>query len=184
MKAVPAMVVFALLWVADSGGVYAQGLGDVAARERARRAKSAADQGRSFTNQDLEKGRPAGAPAPAAAAETSPAAAESSGPADEPDAYKERQEAESGFVRTLTEAQQRLSALERRAKELSDKLNPMSGSYIFGATGSNDLAEDARVREELSSMQAALSEARNDVAAANEALREARRSGRSGREGQ
>jgi hypothetical protein len=50
----------------------------------------------------------------------------------------------------------------------------MSGSFIFGATGSNDANEDLQVREEMRQAEARLVEARQALAAANQALQDFR----------
>jgi hypothetical protein len=59
-------------------------------------------------------------------------------------------------------------------KELQDKLNPMSTSYIFGASGSNDANEELRVREELRQAERDVASAREQAAAARKTLEDFR----------
>ncbi len=147
----------------------AQGLGDMAARERAKREKEtsrAAPAPPSFSNEDLERGRP---PAPkgkkgsetSGSAASTPSAAppsESGSPvAQEPERAQPKPE-------EPRPAPSQVAALEARVKELQDKLNPMSGSFIYGATGSNDPSEEARVRSELQQLEAQLAAARSTPA--------------------
>jgi hypothetical protein len=174
------VLVTALLALGTAGWSSAQGLGDAAAREKARRAQQAKPkQPVSLTNEDLEKGRPPGIPAPAAATqEPAPVAGSESSDGAPPDALAERTAQEQPLTDALTAAQERLSAVEARIRELGDKLNPMSGSFIYGPSGSNDVGDEMRTRQELSQAQAQLTSARQDVAAANEALMAARRRGR------
>jgi len=67
-----------------------------------------------------------------------------------------------------------LGAPEAQVRELSDKLNPMSVSYIYGAGGSNDANEELRVREELRQAESGLLAARQGVEAANRNLEDFR----------
>lgn len=152
----------------------AQGLGDVAARERAKRAQQekAKAEAKVFTNEHLDKGRP-----PSTAGSADPAAAPEGGsepsPAAEPSG-DDRATQERPLLDSVAAAQASVSANEARIKELADKLNPMSGSFIFGATGSNDANEELRVREEMRQAEAQLIEARQALAAANQALQDVR----------
>ncbi len=143
----------------------AQGLGDAATRERAKRQKQqtkAGDTGRSYSNTDLERDKPADdaqqkATGPAASAP--PAAVSSSEPPDsaDPSPPVPPSQPEAPPV-------SRVSELEASIKALQDKLNPMSGSYIFGPFGSNDPTEEPRLREELQRLQAELVQAREEAA--------------------
>jgi len=162
-----------LLAVALPGSGVAQGLGDAAARERARREKlEQAKKAPVLTNEDLDKGRPPGA-APAAAQGASSAAESGEAPRESPP-LEDRLAAERPYLDALKEAQTRVSQLESRIQELSAKLNPMSGSFIYGATGSNSANEEAEVREQLRQAESELTEARQAVQTANQTLQEFR----------
>ena len=109
-------------------------------------------------------GAPAGDPGPAAAPE----------PAPEPD----RNATEKPLLDGISAAQERIAAVEQRIRELSDKLNPMSVTYIYGSAHVGDAtAEEARTRQELSDAQGDLAQARQALVEAQEALREFRRRG-------
>ncbi len=151
----------------------AQGLGDAAARERARREKEQqAKKAPVLTNEDLDKGRPPGT-TPAAAQGASSAAESGEAPRDSPP-LEDRFAAERPYLDALKEAQTRVSQLESRIQELGAKLNPMSGSFIYGATGSNSANEEAEVRGQLRQAESELTEARQAVQTANQTLQEFR----------
>ncbi len=159
-----------LLAVALPGSGVAQGLGDAAARERARREKlEQTKKAPVLTNEDLDKGRP-----PGTAAEGASSAAESGEAPRESPPVEDRFAAERPYLDALKEAQTRASQLESRIQELGAKLNPMSGSFIYGATGSNSANEEAEVREQLRQAESELTEARQAVQTANQALQEFR----------
>jgi len=151
----------------------AQGLGDVAAREKAKRAQPAKSKAEAkvFTNQDLDQGRP-----PSAPGSGEPGAAPEAGIGGSPPepAEDDRMAQERPLLDAITSAQSNVSSVEARIKELGDKLNPMSGSFIFGATGSNDANEELQVREQMRQAEAQLVEARQALAAANQALQDFR----------
>jgi hypothetical protein len=163
------------LALAPGASSFAQGLGDVASRERAKRAEAAkkAEPARQFTNEDLDAGRPAGTEA-TPAGETPQAGGDEGREAERPDTAlpSERLRPELDAV---SSARSRVSGLEARIRDLGDKLNPMSGSFIFGPTGSNDANEEAAVRAEMSQAETELGQARGDLAAATAALEEASR---------
>jgi hypothetical protein len=147
----------------------AQGLGDVAAREKAKRAQQAKAEAKVFTNEDLDAGRPpstTGSGEPAGVPESGSAPAEPSG--------EDRAQGERPLLDAVTAAQASVASSEARVKELGDKLNPMSGSFIYGATGSNDANEELRVRAEMQEAEARLLEARQALAAANQSLQDFR----------
>ena len=154
-----------------------QGLGDTAARERERRAKRTPEKttpSRTFTNEDLDAGRPPGQAVTAGEAVAPPPAPEApseggGAPLEDPQA------ALRPYIEGLRQAQSRVEAVEARIRELSAKLNPMSTTFIYGATGSNNANEEAEVRQQLQETEAELREARGALAAANEALEDARR---------
>jgi hypothetical protein len=163
--------VLGLLSLVLPGLAAAQGLGDAAARERAKRAKQeAAKKAPVLTNEDLEKGRPPAAARPGG--EGASSAAEGGGDYRESPPLEDRLAPERPYLDAIMAAQTRVSQVESRIQELGAKLNPMSGSYIYGATGSNSANEEAEVREQLGQAEAELAEARQAVAAANQALQE------------
>ncbi len=151
----------------------AQGLGDLAARERARRAQPAKAKAETkvFTNQDLDAGRPPSAPGSTEPSAPPEAGVESSPPAPAED---DRMAQERPLLDAINGAQASVASIEARIRELGEKLNPMSGSFIFGATGSNDANEELRVREEMRQAEAQLVEARQALSAANQALQDFR----------
>lgn len=79
------------------------------------------------------------------------------------------------FEARVAAAESRVSGVEQRVKQLTDKLNPMSGSFIYGATGSNDPQEEARVRTALTQAQNELIQARRELTEARQALEDFRR---------
>jgi len=151
-----------------------QGLGGAAAREKSRRA-AAEKKGdpKSFTNVDLEKGRPPGAASGTTAA---PAAGDAAG-GEATAPIEDRNFEEKSLLDAISAAQESVSAVEERIRMLSDKLNPMSGSFIYGAGGSNSVAEEQQTRQQLTESQSELLQARQAVAQAQQALREHRRPG-------
>jgi hypothetical protein len=165
--------VLGLLALVLPGLAAAQGLGDAAARERARRAKQdASKKAAVLTNEDLDKGRP-----PAAertGGEGASSAAASAGDYRESPPIEDRLAPERPYLDAIMAAQTRVSQVESRVQELGAKLNPMSGSYIYGATGSNSANEEAEVREQLRQAESELNEARQAVVAANQALQDFR----------
>ena len=151
----------------------AQGLGDVAAREARKRAKTAAkkeEPARVLTNEDLDKGRPPGGGGTAAT--ESPGGAPTGEAA--PSTVVDRGAELRPFIDAVASAQARTNGLEARVRELGSKLNPMSTSFIYGAAGSNSASEELQVREALTQAEAELAEARQALAAANESLAGAR----------
>ena len=139
--------------------VAAQGLGAAAARERAKRAKQAGGPegaGKTFSNEDLERGKPKGAKKTPAAAQPTPPATSAPVASPEPDKPAPRAEPNKPGPD--------IAELEAKIKVLQDKLNPMSGSYIHGAFGSLDPNEEARVRSELQQLEAELAKAREELA--------------------
>lgn len=150
----------------------AQGLGDASARERARRAKQAAGadrSGKSFSNDDLERGRPKGSsPSKKSGASAAPSEPAPSEPAhlseSETASSPEHGEPAPPPAEQAAPDEPDIPALEARIKLLQDKLNPMSGTYIFGPFGSGDPTEEPRTREELQRLEAELVQAREAAA--------------------
>jgi hypothetical protein len=68
-----------------------------------------------------------------------------------------------------------VDSIEKRIRELNDRLNPMSRDYVYGAARSGDAAgEELRIKQELSELEERLVRARQDLARANEGLGAAR----------
>ena len=66
-------------------------------------------------------------------------------------------------------------AAEEQVKALGDKLNPMSPSFIYGATQTGDaVGEEMRTREALKQAEAQLGETRDALVKANQAYENAR----------
>ncbi len=150
----------------------AQGIGDTAAREKAKRAQSK-KTAKAFTNDDLEAGRPPGQKKEEGEGQTAPQAA------SEPEILQpmrddSRGEAERAYLDAVRAAEAEVKSVEDRIRELSGKLNPMSLSYIYGSGGSNDANEELRVRDELRQAEAQLVAARQSVVTANRNLQDAR----------
>jgi hypothetical protein len=165
--------------------VAAQGLGDAAARERAKREAKKAEA-KVFTNEDLNEGRPPGTPAPSGAASpstpsSSPAPTTEGGSegeqrSEEASSEEDRRAEEKTYIESLQAAQSRLAQLEARIRELQAKLNPMSTTFIYGDfnTSGNKANEEAEVRAELSQSEVDLNAARQAVALATQALQDFR----------
>ena len=162
------------------GLVLAQSLGDAAARERQKRAAAGPRQpSRVLSNDDLQK--EAGT-APASAQ----ASAASTAPDPEPSAREDRDQrgSEKGDSREaqLKQAQAAVDAAragvvaaEERVKELGDKLNPMSPSFIYGTTQTGDaVGEEMRTREALKQAEGQLAEARDALVKATQAYENTR----------
>jgi hypothetical protein len=152
----------------------AQGLGDTAARERAKRTsktEAKKEPAPAFTNQDLDAGRPAGSkPNSESTGAPVPRENESSDSSPEPD----RREQERPLIDALSAAQQQVTQAETQVRSLAEKLNPMSTSYIYGMGGSNDANEELRVRAELRQAETELQAARQSVVTATQRLQDFR----------
>jgi DNA repair exonuclease SbcCD ATPase subunit len=154
----------------------AQGLGDAAKREQKKRQTTQAKEPRVYDNDDLQ---PPGTAKKdkdkdSAGAGGNGSAAVSQEPYDtsredaEAAAARERQE----HARTaLATAEESLARLEARVKSLQDQLNPMSPSFIYGASaGMSAPGAEMRVREELRNAEAQLPDARQAVEEARKEL--------------
>jgi hypothetical protein len=165
------------LALALPAGAAAQGLGDTAAQQRAKRAREAQEkktEAKVFTNDDLSAGRPPDAKPSGATAAPSPAPEAAGGgeAPSEPDRLNEEQP----YVAAVQSAQAQVAATEARIRELGDKLNPMSTKFIYGAAASGDAAgEETRTRAALSQAEAQLLDARRALATANDNLQDFRR---------
>lgn len=159
---------------AASGAGRRSGLGDTAAREKTKRTTKGQkpEPGRVFTNDDLEAGRPPGWKKSDAGSEAAaPASADEAGA---PPAEDDRLTLERPFLDAINAADSEVSRVLGVVKELQDKLNPMSTSYIFGASGSNDANEELRVREQLRQAERDVATAREQAAAARKNLEDFR----------
>jgi hypothetical protein len=161
------------------GLAVAQGLGDLAAREKARREKQeTAKKAPVLTNEDLDKGRPAGAAPAGEGASASMSEGGGDSPASPP--LEDRLAAERPYLDAVQAARGRVAELESRIQALQAKLNPMSSSFIYGSTGSNSANEEAQVRSELQQAESELGGARQALVEANQALEDARQGRASG----
>jgi chromosome segregation ATPase len=167
----------------------AQGLGDVAARERQKReAAGTRAKPRVLSNDDLKK-EEAGKPASQSdASPQSTAGSDQSTQEPEPSARVEAAERQAQIAQAqanVDNARTAVVAAEERIKELGNKLNPMSPSFIYGASRTGDAAgEELRTREELRQTEAQLAQARDALARAEqvyEDVRLGRPAGSSGR---
>jgi chromosome segregation ATPase len=173
-------IVVALLLAMLGADAWAQGIGDVAKREREkRRAAGTAKEPYVYDNRDLRKEEPpksgqskADANSQEPAESAPPVGAESdSGPSEFEVARARVAEAQKG----LAEAEATLAKLEARIKGLQDRLNPMSPSFVYGQPNAADpMAEEARTRDDLSKAEAELPGARQAVEDARKALDDAR----------
>ena len=171
------LVLLALLVPGLAG---AQGLGDVAARERQKReAAGSRPKARVLSNDDLPKdSAKKGAAGDAAASGDSTAARTTSGlsqaaregTSPEADAADPRQAQLAQAQAEVDNARAAVAAAEGRVKDLADKLNPMSPSFIYGAVQTGDaVGEEMRTREGLKQAEAQLAQAREGLVAANQA---------------
>jgi hypothetical protein len=154
----------------------AQGLGDTAAREKSKRTTKGQkkDAGRVFNNDDLEAGRPPGWKKTEGSAEAAAPAADGDAGERPVPAEDDRLTQERPFLDAINAADAEVTRVQGLIKELQDKLNPMSTSYIFGASGSNDANEELRVREELRQAERDMTSAREQAAAARKTLEDFR----------
>jgi chromosome segregation ATPase len=165
----------------------AQSLGDAAARERQKREKETGKKPpRSYTNADLRKEEPKkdGDKEGQAAAEN--AAKEAQRERDERVIEAERTAEESssspqgGGARVaqaqaqLDAAQSAVDGIEARIRDLRDKLNPMSGTFIYGPGGSGMPNEEQQIRQDLKDAETQLADVRKALADATQALQDAR----------
>jgi hypothetical protein len=171
----------------------AQGLGDAAAREKQKRqATPAKAKAKVLTNDDLKKeedGKTKTDGASGGAAGASPTM-EPTSSAGAGQAERERPrgseggDGEVGDTRqaAIQQAQARADSArqavvdaEARVKELGDKLNPMSPSFVYAQPNAADAAgEEARTREALRNAEAQLDGARQALVSANRDLEDVR----------
>ncbi len=168
----------------------AQGLGDFAARERARRASEAkddkADPRPVYTDHDLKAYRPAGSEDDDGDED---GGEQGQSGENETSEDERRRRADRQRVRgrndpnraqrdEASRAQSEVDQIEARIRTLNGKLNPMSRDYIYGQAQSVDAAnEEIQVRQELTSLEGQLQDARQDLVEANAELSDADRGG-------
>jgi hypothetical protein len=169
----------------------AQGLGDAAAREKQKRqATPAKAKAKVLTNDDLKKEEDdktktdgASGSATGASPTLEPAAASGGGQADRErqrgtdagEGGDSRQAAVQQAQARVDSARQAVVEAEARVKELGDKLNPMSPSFVYAQpNAANAAGEEARTREELRNAEAQLDGARQALVAANRDLEDVR----------
>jgi hypothetical protein len=161
----------------------AQGLGDAAARERAKRGEQAGpaqDSGKVYSNEDLakvSKGSDTSQSEPAADQPSSEPSVErpEGAPASEgPDAttlIAQKKAREKEFEEAVEAARARVRELEERLRVQAERLNPMSVTFIYHRPqGTLDLSEEVRIKEEIEQLQVQIPAAKQDVVAAEEAL--------------
>jgi hypothetical protein len=179
MKPLRILAGVALLALTLPGSGLAQGLGDTAARERTKRSQAGKKaEARVYTDGDLVEGRPpvlkdAGGSSPSGPKAESTGSTQSESPSAPPEPLPS--ELLRPYLDALTNAKTRVAEIEAQINALSAKLNPMSGSFIYGAQGSNSANEEAQVRAQLSQMEVALTQARREMAEASEAADRASR---------
>ena len=172
------------LVLALPGLALAQGLGDAAAREKQKRQATPNKTKRVITNDDLRKDEPdkkaegqGASPAQESGSAPSPSNSQAeresrSHTASESDS---RQQAIDQAQAQVDSARSAVVAAEVRVKELGDKLNPMSPSFIYGQAQSGDAAgEEMRTREALRAAEAELAGAREGLVQANKNLEDVR----------
>ncbi|HXK12088.1 MAG TPA: hypothetical protein VMT70_20785 [Vicinamibacteria bacterium] len=153
----------------------AQGIGDVAAKEKEKRAAAPHEKTRVITNDDLTKGekKPSdGASAPSSGSASSERVRSTKEQEGGPPADSTVEQAQAA----ADAARSAVVAAEEHVKELQDKLNPMSPSFIYGGTVVGDaVGEEMRTRQELRVAEADLAGAREALQKATQALEDARR---------
>jgi hypothetical protein len=170
----------------------AQGLGDAAAREKQKRqATPAKTKAKVLTNDDLKKEgddktkTDASGSATGASPTLESPASSGGGQADrerargtdggEGGSGDSRQAAIQQAQTRVDSARQAVVEAEGRVKELGDKLNPMSPSFVYAQPNAGDAAgEEARTREALRNAEAQLDGARQALVAANRDLEDVR----------
>ena len=173
------------LVLALPGLALAQGLGDAAAREKQKRQTTKSKTTRVITNDDLRKDEPdkkaegqGASPAQepgSSAASSSSSQAERESRSHTASESDSRQQAIDQAQAQVESARSAVIAAEARVKELGDKLNPMSPSFIYGQAQTGDAAgEEMRTREALRAADAELAGAREGLVQANKNLEDVR----------
>ncbi len=186
----PFLVACALALLGWPAALAAQGLGDFADKERARRATETKDEKADprpvYTDHDLKAYRPAGSEDDEDDEDGQDREDRGSEDEDE-DENEEQRLADRQRVRgrsdpnraqrdETSQAQSRVDRMEARIRELNGKLNPMSRDYVYGQARSVDAAnEEIQIRQELSDLEGQLQGARQDLVEANAELSSADR---------
>ena len=172
----PGLLLVSVLAALAAPAALAQGIGDVAARERDSREKAGkkAETGPVFTNDDLDARRPPGSERDDD--DAGEATESSTEERREPERRYERRDADTAEqTQAVNRAQAQVDSIEKRIRELNGRLNPMSRDYVYGAARSGDAAaEELRIKEELRELEDRLVRARQDLARANQGLGAAR----------
>jgi hypothetical protein len=149
----------------------AQGLGDVAARERQQRQKKAAEkegEAPTFSNDDL-KGLSGVSNESSTGTVSAPGTATVSPSSGGTPSRRPRARAVPRQDRVRT-ARAQVEALEARLEVLQQRLNPMSTTYIYGSTGGpvggSQADEELRIRSQISATEQQLAQARQALSAA------------------
>ena len=185
MRALATRSLLVALVLALPGLALAQGLGDAAAREKQKRQTTPKSKTtRVITNDDLRKDEPdkkaegqGASPAQESGSAPSPSNSQAeresrSHTASESDS---RQQAIDQAQAQVDSARSAVVAAEARVKELGDKLNPMSPSFIYGQAQTGDAAgEEMRTREALRAAEAELTGAREGLVQANKNFEDVR----------
>jgi hypothetical protein len=171
-----------LIVVLLPGLVAAQGLGDAAAKEKQKRKAAPKTNTRVITNDDLKseeaktKSEAGQGASPVAEPTPSPSSsqAQREAPRSEGEADSQQKAVEQAGER-VESARSAVVAAEARVKELGDKLNPMSPSFIYAQAQAGDAAgEEIRTREALKGAEAELASARDALVRANQDLEDVR----------
>jgi cell division protein FtsB len=175
----PRRLLLVLLALVVPGLAAAQGLGDVAARERQKRAAAGPRaKPRVLSNDDLRKDEAGKAASEATAASPESSSDSPSAPGSESAPESEEAAAQRGRLEQaqaeVDSTRAAVMAAEARVKDLGDKLNPMSTSFIYGAGGSNDANEELRVRQALQQAEGELGQARDALVRANRSYEDVR----------
>lgn len=175
--------VLAVLLAASLGGAaYGQSLGEVAAREKERRAREKAKgTAKTYTNDDLEKGRPPGStsktqtsePGSGRESESRSESGEGSGRVREggPSEQEEWQRRAADIRAAAKDAQTRISALEARIADLQLDRNPNSADLLDPNRLQKREAEKAAAIQELDKAKADLAATQTDRAKLEEDAR-------------
>ena len=184
MRALATRSLLVAVVLALPGLALAQGLGDAAAREKQKRQGAPKSKTtRVITNDDLRKDEPdkksetgqGASPALESASSSSSYQAERESRSNTASEGDSRQQALDQAQAQVDSARSAVVAAEARVKELGDKLNPMSPSFIYGQAQSGDAAgEEIRTREALRAADAELAGAREGLIQANKNFEDVR----------
>lgn len=180
MRSMPRRLLLVLLALVVPGLAAAQGLGDVAARERQKRAAAGPRaKPRVLSNDDLRKDEAGKAASQATAPSPESSSDSPSAPGSERAPENEEAAAQRGRLEQaqaeVDSARAAVVAAEARIKDLGDKLNPMSPSFIYGAGQTGDAAgEEIRTRQALQQAEGELGQARDALVRANRSYEDVR----------